>query len=142
MAEQIDDVELTMRVAALLGEIPGWAWRLDGPAYTAAEVGIFYGRIRAEPDRGVGVRVYYTDDSQSDLSIRRMQLRFRGEPHRVDGADALSGEAFRHLHRLVRRSQISLATRISSGPLGADTNAREERTDNYQIILDNPEASS
>lgn len=136
----MDDDELTVRVCELLGEITGWAWRPSGPAYVADEVGIFYGTIRDVPDRAVGVRVY--GGSDDEFGIRRVQLRFRGGKHAVDGADKLAAQAFSHLHMLARRSLISLATRTSFGPLGSDSNAREERADNYQIILDNPEAST
>lgn len=136
----MDDDELTIRICDLLAEIPEWAWKPNGPAYTAAEVGIFYGTILAAPDRAVGVRVYGGTDG--DVAMRRVQLRFRGAKQSVNSADQLAGAAKRHLHMLARRSLISLAIRTSFSPLGADSNAREERADNYQIILDNPEAST
>lgn len=137
------DEELTTRICELLGTIPGWAWRTAGPGYTAAEVGVFYGAIGAKPDRAVGVRIYgIGDDPETGLQTRSAQLRFRGAPRVENDADVLAGQAFQRLHMLTRHTGISLATRRSFSPLGADKSAREERADNYQIILDNPEASS
>jgi len=37
---------------------------------------------------------------------------------------------------------ISGVSRLSMAPAGADENGREERTENYLIILDNQEALS
>lgn len=135
----MDDSQLTQAVCRLLGEIPGWAWRTSGPAYTASEVGIQYGAIKASPDRGVGVRVYSSDDEvQTGLATRRAQLRFRGGKNAVDGADAMASLAFRHLQGLSRREGISGIRRLSMAPLGADSNGREERTDNYEVVIDLP----
>lgn len=137
----MDDVALTKVICGLLGNIEGWEWREDGPAYTADEVAIFYGRILSEPDRAVGVRVYAdASDRLEYINARRVQLRYRGAPNRPDGADELASAGYAVLQGLSRVGGISDASRLSMAPLGADTNGREERTDNYQIILDNPEA--
>lgn len=137
----IDDDALTKLVCSLLGDIPGWAWRPDGPAYTSAETAIFYGRIGETPDRAVGARVYSTtDDPVEVLSSRRVQLRFRGRRHAPDGADNLAQIAFLRLQGLSRVGGISGIRRDSMSPLGADDNDREQRSDNYTIILDNQEA--
>jgi hypothetical protein len=156
----VDDATLTMRVCALLGLLPGWAWRPDGPAYETTsllpgndtlpgedalpgrpEVGVFYGQIADAPDQAIGVRVYSTTDGDW-LHERRVQLMIRGARHRPDGADHLAAPAFAVLHGLARVSGISGIRRTSMAPLGADSNGREERTDNYIITLDNPEAFS
>lgn len=136
----MDDVQLTYRICELLGRVPGWEWDPDpdAPAYPASSVGIYYGAIQPKPDRAIGVRVYATSDD--DVLVRRVQLLQRGRPHDGAGADALAGVAFSVLHMLSRVGGISDIRRTSSGPLGADENDREERSDNYQIILDNPEA--
>lgn len=142
MADLTNDVELTKEVCTILGEIDGWEWRESGPAYTADEVAIFYGPIQSEPDRAVGVRVYMTaEDRINHLNWRRVQLRLRGVRGRPDGADELAAAAFAVLHGLSRRGGISDISRLSMSPLGADTNGREERTENYLIILDNQEAA-
>lgn len=138
----MDDADLTILVCTLLGQMPGWAWRPDGPEYGPAEVGLIYGALTAEPDRLVGVRVTGgSDDPIVFNSQRQLQLRFRGRPGRRDDADRMAGAALDQLDGLTRFAGISFAERISFGPFGADTNAREERTDNYQIDLDNPEAT-
>ena len=135
----MNDSTLTQTICALLGAIPGWKW---GAGYTASDVGIYYGAIKATPDRAVGVRVYAAeDDHVTGFAIRRVQVRFRGAKNAPDGADALAEAAFRVLHTLSRTGGISGIRRLSMAPLGADTNGREERSDNYLVTLENPEAS-
>jgi hypothetical protein len=136
----MDDVQLTYRICELLGTVPGWHWDPDpdAPAYPSTGVGIFYGAIEDKPDRAIGVKCYGSDDG--DVLVRRVQLRLRGRSHDRTDADALAGVAFLVLHGLSRVGGISDARRISTGPLGADESEREERSENYQITLDNPEA--
>lgn len=140
----MDTQQLVATVATILADAhTDWAWQPDGPAYTASQVGIFYGAIGADPDRAIGITPYVTqDDHVTTLAIRRVQLRFRGAPRNPNGADALADAAFHTLQGLARVAGLNLVTRESSAPLGADANDRQERTDNYQIILDNPEATS
>jgi len=137
----LDDATLTMLICATLGTIPGWDWNPDDPEHVYAKdaVVIYYGALGTEPDKGVGVRVYGTTDER-DLSWRRVQLRLRGERGRPDGADRLSAPSFAILHGLSRLGGISSITRQSMAPAGADDNRREERTENYLIILDNQES--
>lgn len=136
----MDDVQLTFQICELLGDVPGWHWdpSPDAAAYPADGLGIFYGAIQPTPHRAIGVRCYGSDDD--DVLVRRVQLRMRGRPHDSTDVDAISGVAFLVLHTLSRVGGISDIRRISSGPLGADESGREERSDNFQIILDNPEA--
>lgn len=137
----MDDETLTIRVCELLGTVPGWKWRPRGPAYTSAEVGIFYGPIAASPDRAIGVRVYAaTDDPVTGLAQRRVQLWFRGLRNAPNGADKLASPAFAMLQNLPRTGGISGITRLSMVPQGADGNGRTERSDNYLITLENLEA--
>lgn len=138
----MDDSTLTQRLCTILGGIDGWAWRPQGPAFTASEVGVNYGSLPDDgPDRVVGVRVYGTaDDRERHERGRRVQLRFRGERHRPDGADVLADAAFAVLPMISRHAGISGIDRLSMSPLGADGNGREERTDNYIVTLDNEEA--
>lgn len=136
----MDDATLTKRILTYLGTIPGWEWRESGPAYADSVVGLYYGPIKTSPDRGIGARVYAPQD-EPHVSQRRLQLRFRGAPRGLDGADKLADIAFAAMDGLSRLDGILRAQRISFTPLGADTNGREERTDNYLITLDNLEAS-
>lgn len=137
----MDDEQLTYRVCELLGRVPGWHWdpAPDAPAYPASGLGIFYGATQPKPDRAIGVRCYASDDD--DVLVRRVQLRLRGRPNDSADADRIAGIAFTVLHTLSRVGGISDIRRISTGPLGADESDREERAENYQIILDNPEAT-
>lgn len=134
----MDDEALTTRVCELLGRIPSFEY----PA-TAATLGIavFYGRIDDAPDRAVGVRVYGVTDEQH-LHWRRVQIRVRGGKRKRRDADQIAGVVFTALHGLSRVGGISGIRRDSMTPLGADLNGRDERTENYTIILDNPEATS
>lgn len=136
----MDDAALTDRICELLGRVPGWTWNPDpeAPDYPAEVVGIRYGATQPTPDRTIGVRVYSSTDD--DIHVRRVQLRLRGAPLDPAGADTLAGVAFTVLHGLSRAGGISDIRRISFGPLGPDDKGREERSENYQIILDNPEA--
>jgi hypothetical protein len=141
----MDDVALTTLICERLSQIPGWAWRPepDDEPYTDDEVGIFYGQLGVSPDRAVGVRVYGTTDNEREhFHSRRVQLRLRGARGRTDGADVLAGLAFGALQGLSRVGGISDASRLSMAPAGADENGRQERTENYTIILDNQEALS
>jgi hypothetical protein len=134
----VDDAALTERICELLAAIPGWDYR-NFPVYTAAETGIFYGAIGTAPDRAVGVRVYGGTDEA--VTFRRVQLRIRGKANRRDGADKLAEPARVALMGVSRWRGISGIQRESFTSLGADSNGREERTDNYLITLDNLEAS-
>ncbi|MDT3331404.1 minor capsid protein [Microbacterium sp. KSW-18] len=137
----MDDETLTIRLCELLGTVPGWKWRPKGPAYTASEVGIFYGAISSAPDRAIGVRVYAaTDDPQTGESQRRVQFWFRGSRNAPNGADKLASPTFAMLQSLPRTGGISGISRVSMVPQGADGNGRTERSDNYLITLDNLEA--
>lgn len=136
-----DDEALTDFICEYLARIPGWEYRPSGPRYTKSEVGIYYGAIDAEPDRAVGVRVYGVDDNDlQHTHERRAQIRFRGARGSGAGADRLARIAYDVLNGLSRVGGISGIRRFSMVPHGADDNGREERTDNYRIILDNPEA--
>lgn len=136
----MDDVATTTALCVILGRIPGWVWNPDDTDYPADKVGIFYGAIGTDPDRAVGVRIYGgTDDPETGLATRRAQVRFRGGRRDPAGADDLAGLAFARLQGLSRVGGINGIRRESWSPFGADTNGREERTDNYIITIDNPE---
>lgn len=137
----MSDTDLTKLLCALLGDIPGWEWRETAPPYAEGERAIHYGAIPEFPDVGIGVRVYSTSDNAvTGLASRRAQVRFRGRPGYVADADNMAQLAFLRLQRLSRVGGISDIRRDSMTPLGADTNGREQRSDNYTITLDNQEA--
>ncbi|KRD51962.1 phage tail terminator protein [Microbacterium sp. Root280D1] len=135
------DVELTKRLAEIVGRVPTFAWRPNGPAYTSSEVAIFYGRFLDAPDRAIAVRVYSPID-EPNLSRRRVQFHIRGRRDDIADADRLADVLFIVLDNRLRGDGIASITRTSASPLGADKTGREERTENYLITLDNLEASS
>lgn len=137
----MDDSDLTIRLCEIVGALPLFAWRPRGPAYSEAEIGVFYGTIPDAPDRAVGIRVYSPIDEPNLLS-RRVQLHIRGGRRQPFGADRIAGVLFSVLHERPRGDGMVSILRTSAAPLGADANGREERTENYFITLDNLEASS
>jgi hypothetical protein len=140
----VDDRALTIWICEQLGHLEGWEWSEDvDTEYGVDSVGVSYGRIAATPDRGVGVRIYGgSDDDVAGTKSRRVQLRSRGARNDPSSADDIADTAYDHLHLLLREGVISEVTRTSFSPSASDGNQREERTDNYLIIFDNPEASS
>lgn len=134
----MDDATLTKRICELLDAIPTFDYFT---APSPGGVAVFYGRIDPEPNRAVGVRVYATTD-EPNLSWRRAQIRIRGDKRRRDDADRIAGVVFAALQGLSRTGGISGIRRESMSPGGADETGREERTDNYVIVLDNPEADA
>lgn len=136
----MDDEAITFRLGEILGRLPTFAWRPNGPDPTAAEIGVFYGAVPDAPDRGVGIAVYSAAD-QPDLLARRVQFHVRGARRQPHGADRIAGVLFTVLNERNRGDGFASITRTSFARLGADTNGREERTENYLITLDNLEAS-
>lgn len=136
----MDDTTLTRRICRILARLPGW----DGPElakHADADVAIFYGAIGDKPDRAVGVRVYADvvrgDDARA---ARRIQLRFRGARGAPDDADQMASIAHAVLDGTARTDGVNAARRDSFTQLAADQNRREQRSDNYLIIIDNLEA--
>ncbi|CAN7241974.1 minor capsid protein [Microbacterium sp. LjRoot45] len=130
----MSDHELTELLCQALGSIPGWQY----PAVKTSPVGVFYGAIGTAPDQAVGVRVYGVADTRvSGVRGRRVQLRLRGRKGVRRGADELELPATAVLEGLSRVGGISGITHLSMAPMGADNDAREERTDNYIITFDN-----
>lgn len=133
----MDTTALVYAVNQLLHNASVGVWRPTGPAYTSAEVGIFYGPILATPDRAIGVTCYtQTDDIVNGEAIRYVQVKCRGAKGLPNGADLVADAVFAALHGVYRTSGIARIVRTSTVPLGADENARQERTDNYQILID------
>ncbi len=138
----MDDAAVTTALCELLGQVPGWHWSTT-TAPPAGSVGIFYGDIPDSPDRAIGVRVYGgTDNPLVYEPERSVQLRIRGARDDKDDADRIAGFAFALLQGRSRIKGLSWIQRETFGPLGADTNGREERTENYTVQLDNVEVGT
>lgn len=133
----MDDAEITKALCRILALVPGWQFE----DHEGADLAIFYGAIGTEPDRAIGVRVYGQPLTADGRQVRRAQLRTRGSRGQPDDADYMAGVATSVLEGISRQYGINGITHLSSAPAGADTNLRDERTDNFLIIIDNPEAS-
>jgi len=132
----VDDADLTEHICQVLAQLGLGVWRPDGPAYTAAETGIYYGDLATSPDRGIGVSVYATDDDPvTATAMRWVQFRIRGAQGVMRDADQMAGALFDALQDRRHAAPVSRFLRTSSARLGADENGRQERSDNYQIIL-------
>lgn len=138
--DPIDDDVVIFAIAELLAEL-GWAWRPASEFEPEDDVGIHYRRLGDGPDRAVAIAVYGGgDDDETGEAYRLVQLRFRGAPKDPRDADRLAGAAFNHLRTVASRRGIAWARRRGFGSSKTDDNGREQRTDNYRITLDNPEA--
>ena len=121
----VDDETLTRHIRTLLQDID---WTDLGAVQISAK------RLSVTPDQGVGITVYgSTDDPQ--LLTRRVQFWCRGKPDDPFGPDRLAHRLYEHLHWRHHDSLIARARRLSTAQLGLDGNGRDERTDNYEIIL-------
>lgn len=139
----MDTTTVVTSVNQILAAAGVGVWRPTGPAYLATEVGIVYGPLPAAPDRAIGVTCYtQTDNPENGLADRYVQVRCRGAKGLPNGADLIADAVFAALHGIYRTHGFARVVRTSTAPLGADTNARQERTENYHISLDNPEATS
>ena len=130
----MDDATLTEHVCQVLADA-GLGWVYSQGAYAAGQVGIFYGQAGPSPDRAVGVSVYATDDPLGGPARRWVQVYVRGAKNVRRDADVMAGQVFGVLHRWHHAGPVSRYIRVSSAPLGADDSGRQERADNYQIIL-------
>ena len=138
----MDDAAVTVALCEMLGEVPGWRWSTTSTP-PRSTVGIFYGDIPDSPDRAIGVRVYGgSDDPLVYQPARSVQLRIRGARGDKDDADRIAGVAFVLLQGRSRVRGLSWMQRETFGPLGADANGREERSDNWTVHLDNPEVGT
>ncbi len=138
----MDDAEVTLAICELLGEIDGWTFTPDEVITAEADLIIFAETADDRPDRAVAVRLYDGgDDPETGLAYRMVQLKFRGAPHDLLGANRLAGIAFEHLRTVASRRGIAWLRRTSFAPAKTDGNHRAQRTDNYRSTLEHPEAS-
>ncbi len=135
--------ELIALLAELLAAAGVGKWRPTGPDYGPTETGITGYALPSTTDRAIAITPYDTDDPLDGPAVRFVQLRSRGRARQQFDAGDLADLAFAVLHdRHHPDPRVARIVRVSSVPLGPDGNGRQERTDNYQIILNNPEASA
>lgn len=132
------DSELKTRLCEILGSIAGFEWSTTA-AYGTDSVGVWFGRIGDVPDRAVGVRLYGGSDDD-DLKARKAQIWVRGARGERDSADDIADAVFTRFNNLSREGGVLGIRRESMSDQGADDNDRDQRSENYTIILDNEEA--
>lgn len=134
-----------MSVKELLEGLAGWlaaggfgVYKTTSP-YGTADRAITIKRLPASPDWALAVNVYdISDEIMLPTKRVRVQLRFRapGSPTAVDEWADNVAAALHGLHHFTAGNvRIERAERINFAALGVDDNRREERTDNYELIL-------
>lgn len=110
-------------------------------AYPADATGITLKSVPTAPDRVLTLGVYDIDDSpdpSSSLRTYMLQVRTRGlafPPTDVDDlAEAARDALTVHHDTWPGDLRVDRCHRVSTIPLGADGNRRQERTDNYRLL--------
>lgn len=111
-------------------------WRPDGPAYTATETGILIRSIPQSPDRIITLAAYVVGDDYPGLAdtTQGVQVRLRGttDPRVCDDlADAVYELLDSAEHYDLGGIHVVRSSRRSYTSLGADSNGRWERSENY-----------
>lgn len=139
----MDTTTVVYAVNQILAGAGVGVWRPEGPAYSAWDIALAYGPLPEDPDQAIAVICYMqTDDVVTGRKDRYVQVRCRGNRNSLNGADVLADAVFEALHGVYHTTGFARITRTSAGISVADELARQERPDNYHIILDNPEATS
>ena len=133
--------DLLAGVAQLLDADGVATWNPSG-AYNNSEIGIVIGAPSQDPPSLVALATYNnTDDPAASDSTVFLQVRTRAPDDDPRKANALSGGVFNSLQGLrktVNGIRIVYGKRNSSYPLGIDDNGRQERTDNYELMVHRP----
>lgn len=113
------------------------AWLEPPETYPADARAVTLRDLPSEPDAAVAIEVYDVRDDLvlPDVEIR-VQLLFRARGEAVDdfADDAFDVLHGRH-HFQAGALVIQRCRRISTAPLGPDDNGREQRADNYGLVL-------
>ena len=119
--------------------VPGAVWSESAP-YGPNDRAVTLRDLPSQPATAVAVELYHRDDDLvlPDVEVR-VQLMFRGPG---DAADDFGDDVFEALHgRTMFQAgavKVQRAERVSSAPLGPDGNARERRSDNYELVFMRP----
>src|SRR5690606_26061058 len=128
----------------LADAVPDLAWRPDGPAYTAAAVGVVPGAMPAAPDRAVVLTAYPVSGSGLADVVPGVQMRCRGPRGSPTSPGDLDDAVYAVLHgaEQLRLGGVLVAhtRRASAAHLGPDTNRRHETTSNYYLTTAHPSA--
>ena len=133
--------ELLKGVAQLLDADGVAVWNPSG-VYANNEIGIVIGAPSQSPPSLVALATYNDiDDPAASDSTVFLQVRVRAPDDDPRKADELSDGVFNSLQGLratVNGIRIVYGKRSSSYPLGIDSNGRQERTDNYELMVHRP----
>lgn len=133
--------DLLAGVAQLLDTDNVAVWNPTG-AYADNEIGIVIGPPSQSPPSLVALATYNnSDDPAASDSTVFLQVRTRAPDDDPRKANALAGGVFNSLQGLratVNGIRIVYGKRNSSYPLGIDGNGRQERTDNYELMVHRP----
>ncbi|MBN8881713.1 MAG: hypothetical protein J0H73_05295 [Salana multivorans] len=115
-------------------------YRTNG-RYSADETGIVLKTLPTEPDRVIALSTYQVDpdpDPNAQVDVAMLQIRTRGIPNPPTDVDDLAEAAVAALtghHQDWPGLRIQRAHTVSTLPLGADQNRRQERTDNLRLLI-------
>jgi len=133
--------DLLTGVAQLLNADGVAVWNPFG-AYASSDIGIVIGVPSQDPPSLVALATYNNiDDPAGSDSTVFLQVRTRAPDDDPRKANAISGGVFNSLQGLratVNGIRIVYGRRNSSYPLGIDGNGRQERTDNYELMVHRP----
>ncbi|SRR6266498_3983455 len=133
--------DLLTGVAQLLDADGVAVWNPFG-AYSATEIGIVIGVPSQDPPSLVALAVYNNvDDPAASDSTVMLQVRVRAPDDDPRKADDLADGVFNSLQGMratLNGIHIVYARRNSSYPLGIDSNGRQERTDNWDLVVHRP----
>lgn len=107
--------------------------------YPADATGIILMAVPTTPDRVLTLTVYAIDDSPDpadDVRTFMLQVRTRGlrfPPTDVHDLAEAARDALTVHHDTWTDLSVDRCYRVSTIPLGADGNRRQERTDNYRL---------
>lgn len=133
--------DLLAGVAQLLDADGVAVWNPSG-VYTDSEVGIVIGPPSQKPPSLVALAVYNSaDDPAASDSTVFLQVRTRApddDPRKADDLDDGVFDSLQGLRATVNGVRLVYGKRNSSSPLGVDSNGRQERTSNYELMVHRP----
>lgn len=135
--------DLLYGVAQFLADAGVATYRADGSKYQTGETGVVFALMPQTPDRVVCLTDYtLSDDAANPWSQARIQVRTRGLPDDPMDVRALRDDVYDTLQSAADLTfgsvTVAQILRVSSIPLGVDTNNRFELADNYNFDLQLP----
>lgn len=113
--------------------------------YQDTDTAIVLKTMPATPNRCIVLNLYGTgapEDPQTAVSQLGLQVRCRGLPNPVTDVNDLADAVFLLLHGKQHQQYGSVhanqINRVSTIPMGQDSNKRQEHADNYYVDCDMP----